>query len=235
MASASHQSSHSRPPPPPPPTLGRTSSTDATGSIPGQQHSSSPHPSVSNHSPALTSPATGYNSLDGTGGGGHTEHGYTSHYPVDQHGHQPYRQPDTAGPIGSKKPPPPPVLGAPHPSLAPLKNDIKLSGSPAPMGLADIPDSTAPNRDGATTCSTGPDGAAIKKRKTGPGSRGVANLTPEQLAKKRANGKPIICFVLYVGSGINHNGLWASLVHSFASMLLLSPASFATYGCKLLS
>lgn len=30
-----------------------------------------------------------------------------------------------------------------------------------------------------------------KKRKTGTGSRGVANLTPEQLAKKRANGK---CF-----------------------------------------
>jgi hypothetical protein len=34
-----------------------------------------------------------------------------------------------------------------------------------------------------------------KKKKTGPGSRGVANLTPEQLAKKRANGKPTIPFV----------------------------------------
>ena len=31
-------------------------------------------------------------------------------------------------------------------------------------------------------------GAPVKKRKTGPGHRGVANLTPEQLAKKRANG-----------------------------------------------
>lgn len=30
--------------------------------------------------------------------------------------------------------------------------------------------------------------AGAKKKKTGPGSRGVANLTPEQLAKKRANG-----------------------------------------------
>lgn len=30
--------------------------------------------------------------------------------------------------------------------------------------------------------------AARKKKKTGPGSRGVANLTPEQLAKKRENG-----------------------------------------------
>jgi len=28
-----------------------------------------------------------------------------------------------------------------------------------------------------------------KKRKAAPGSRGVANLTPEQLAKKRANGE----------------------------------------------
>jgi hypothetical protein len=31
--------------------------------------------------------------------------------------------------------------------------------------------------------------AARKKKKLGPGSRGVANLTPEQLEKKRANGK----------------------------------------------
>ena len=33
-----------------------------------------------------------------------------------------------------------------------------------------------------------PGDAARKKKKTGPGSRGVANLTPEQLAKKRENG-----------------------------------------------
>lgn len=33
-----------------------------------------------------------------------------------------------------------------------------------------------------------PEDQRIKKRKGGPGSRGVANLTPEQLAKKRANG-----------------------------------------------
>lgn len=30
--------------------------------------------------------------------------------------------------------------------------------------------------------------AAAKKRRTGPGARGVANLTPDQLARKRANG-----------------------------------------------
>lgn len=33
-----------------------------------------------------------------------------------------------------------------------------------------------------------------KRRKTGTGSRGVANLTPEQLAKKRANGK-CFCYI----------------------------------------
>lgn len=54
--------------------------------------------------------------------------------------------------------------------------------------------------DGDTSCASPPpsvtsssrnggDGDASKKRRTGPGSRGVANLTPEQLAKKRANGR----------------------------------------------
>lgn len=33
------------------------------------------------------------------------------------------------------------------------------------------------------------DGQPNKKRKTGPQSRGVANLTPEQLARKRANDR----------------------------------------------
>ncbi|KAK9800944.1 putative BZIP domain-containing protein [Seiridium cardinale] len=35
----------------------------------------------------------------------------------------------------------------------------------------------------------GPEDQRTKKRKGGPGSRGVANLTPEQLAKKRANDR----------------------------------------------
>lgn len=39
----------------------------------------------------------------------------------------------------------------------------------------------------------GPD--AAKKRRTGAGSRGVANLTPEQLAKKRANGMLLLRFI----------------------------------------
>jgi hypothetical protein len=33
------------------------------------------------------------------------------------------------------------------------------------------------------------DGQPSKKRRTGPNSRGVANLTPEQLARKRANDR----------------------------------------------
>src|ERR1051326_4636362 len=33
------------------------------------------------------------------------------------------------------------------------------------------------------------DGQPNKKRRTGPNSRGVANLTPEQLARKRANDR----------------------------------------------
>lgn len=48
-----------------------------------------------------------------------------------------------------------------------------------------------PNRSRSNTPNNATvDGAtAAKKRRTGPGSRGVANLTPEQLARKRANGK----------------------------------------------
>ncbi|KAK6825141.1 hypothetical protein PG987_012635 [Apiospora arundinis] len=37
--------------------------------------------------------------------------------------------------------------------------------------------------------TSAPDDQRAKKRKPGPGSRGVANLTPEQLAKKRANDR----------------------------------------------
>lgn len=47
-----------------------------------------------------------------------------------------------------------------------------------------------PNNDDASQQSTpaSVNGPEPKKRKSAPGSRGVANLTPEQLAKKRANG-----------------------------------------------
>ncbi|KXX76009.1 AP-1-like transcription factor [Madurella mycetomatis] len=41
----------------------------------------------------------------------------------------------------------------------------------------------------SNTTATDAGSNATKRRKTGPGSRGVANLTPEQLAKKRANDR----------------------------------------------
>lgn len=49
--------------------------------------------------------------------------------------------------------------------------------------------STLPTRDGSVLAAS--EDQRTKKRRTagaGPGARGVANLTPEQLAKKRANG-----------------------------------------------
>lgn len=51
-------------------------------------------------------------------------------------------------------------------------------------GIKRAPDSEA--RDDGTAMGDGTSGA--KKKKIATGSRGVANLTPEQLAKKRANG-----------------------------------------------
>ena len=52
----------------------------------------------------------------------------------------------------------------------------------ASPGEADTPEG-APRDDGSA------DGHSNKKRRTGPNSRGVANLTPEQLARKRANDR----------------------------------------------
>lgn len=51
-------------------------------------------------------------------------------------------------------------------------------------GIKRAPDNEA--RDDGTAMGDGTSGA--KKKKIATGSRGVANLTPEQLAKKRANG-----------------------------------------------
>ncbi|GJC82216.1 hypothetical protein ColLi_05054 [Colletotrichum liriopes] len=50
------------------------------------------------------------------------------------------------------------------------------------------PDQPSPAGADASPASQ-PPGDTNKKRRTGPGSRGVANLTPEQLAKKRANDR----------------------------------------------
>ncbi|TDZ32738.1 hypothetical protein C8035_v011748 [Colletotrichum spinosum] len=58
----------------------------------------------------------------------------------------------------------------------------------SPAGLADSnpPTGSAP---ATSPASQPPIESTSKKRRTGPGSRGVANLTPEQLAKKRANDR----------------------------------------------
>jgi hypothetical protein len=69
----------------------------------------------------------------------------------------------------------------------------------APQGTRDdaavSPDgdsATGRSKREASSAAGSPESNAVNKKlkKTGPGSRGVANLTPEQLAKKRANGKP---------------------------------------------
>lgn len=73
------------------------------------------------------------------------------------------------------------------------------AASPAPSGRGsavkrECPaievNTSLPAQDDASRHSTpaSANGPEPKKRKTMPGSRGVANLTPEQLAKKRANG-----------------------------------------------
>ncbi|KAI0137341.1 BZIP transcription factor [Xylariales sp. AK1849] len=87
---------------------------------------------------------------------------------------------------------------AQHPQTAHASTADSPSGAPVPGGIglhkrglssdaqspAESNASSQPRGDNA-----GPDGQRTKKRRTGPGSRGVANLTPEQLAKKRANDR----------------------------------------------
>lgn len=90
--------------------------------------------------------------------------------------------------------------------ISPGAGDSVESGSPT-EGIKHEAEATAPSLTSATAmpngAGAGASGAAdametteaeevenvTKKRKTGSGSRGVANLTPEQLAKKRANGE----------------------------------------------
>lgn len=90
--------------------------------------------------------------------------------------------------------------------ISPGAGDSVESGSPT-EGIKHEAEATASSLTSATAmpngAGAGASGAAdametteaeevenvTKKRKTGSGSRGVANLTPEQLAKKRANGE----------------------------------------------
>lgn len=79
--------------------------------------------------------------------------------------------------------------------------DMKPAASPGTnreggrRGSASVGDKRGADTDDATGDGDGTSpgvgsvqGSAAKKKKTAQGSRGVANLTPEQLAKKRANG-----------------------------------------------
>lgn len=98
----------------------------------------------------------------------------------------------------------------PSPGSAPARKrsfsgSAASDGGAAPDLLPEPPDSATPGttqhhqakgHDGSAQPSVGTpssaDGAAsAKKRKTARGSRGVANLTPEQLDRKRANGMGI--------------------------------------------
>ncbi|KAH6999974.1 hypothetical protein EDB80DRAFT_128986 [Ilyonectria destructans] len=92
--------------------------------------------------------------------------------------------------------------GADSPAAAAFGVDDGGAGSsmvdsPAPPtpggGYDDTASRSGTKRDATDAPTPGGDdsagGGARKKKKTGPGSRGVANLTPEQLAKKRANDR----------------------------------------------
>ncbi|KAM0220871.1 hypothetical protein ACHAPA_004325 [Fusarium lateritium] len=60
------------------------------------------------------------------------------------------------------------------------------------LGLGPDDDSLSLKRDSDAVDPSSPaagDDSAKRRKKAGPGSRGVANLTPEQLAKKRANDR----------------------------------------------
>lgn len=84
---------------------------------------------------------------------------------------------------------------------------VDSAGSGSPLTIGEVikheAEAAAPSLTAAMARPAGSSGAAeatetpdaeemenvTKKRKTGAGGRGVANLTPEQLAKKRANGE----------------------------------------------
>ncbi|KAI8955874.1 hypothetical protein F4801DRAFT_574075 [Xylaria longipes] len=78
-----------------------------------------------------------------------------------------------------------PEFGAGHRPNDP--NHQKRCSSPTLDGHS--PDSSGSLPSGRDNVSATPQDQRTKKRRTGAGFRGVANLTPEQLAKKRANDR----------------------------------------------
>ena len=93
----------------------------------------------------------------------------------------------TVGPAAAKPSPDPPTRhhdsGAhPHARRPESLRHPSSSSSMASPGEADV--SAGASRDDGQS-----DGQPAKKRRAAPSSRGVANLTPEQLARKRANDR----------------------------------------------
>ncbi|KAI0485684.1 hypothetical protein F4859DRAFT_511878 [Xylaria cf. heliscus] len=81
-------------------------------------------------------------------------------------------------------------VGAPESGPGPPPNDSgPQKRRPSPSLDGQSPDSSGSLPSGRDNVSTAPQDQRTKKRRTGAGSRGVANLTPEQLAKKRANDR----------------------------------------------
>ncbi|KAJ8122203.1 hypothetical protein ONZ43_g1540 [Nemania bipapillata] len=90
----------------------------------------------------------------------------------------------TTGPVHSPQAAPEPGTGPP------LNNDAgQYKRGPSPSLDSQSPDSSGSQPGSRDNVPAIPHDHRIKKRRTGPGSRGVANLTPEQLAKKRANDR----------------------------------------------
>lgn len=79
------------------------------------------------------------------------------------------------------------VASSATPNLTSFPSHKRTAPVDGPSPSAASPDAEDPG---------GTQADSAKKRRTGPGSRGVANLTPAQLAKKRANGMP--CCLLHV-------------------------------------
>lgn len=76
------------------------------------------------------------------------------------------------------------AVSAPSPALSGRGSAVKRERPAVEVNTSVAPHDDA-SRHSTPASANGPE---PKKRKTMPGSRGVANLTPEQLAKKRANG-----------------------------------------------
>ncbi len=90
-------------------------------------------------------------------------------------------------------------------AVSPPPNDPSLyKRGPSSSLDGQSPDSSSSLPGGRDDVSAIPQDQRTKKRRTGgPGSRGVANLTPEQLAKKRANGRLILPSIL-VSAPLHH-------------------------------